>query len=383
MSTETASKPAYSPGLAGVVAGETSICWVDPNAGLMYRGYDIHEMAQQANFEEVAYLLLNGELPNQEQLAKFTREIVAGRELPKAVFEMLRLLPKNMHPMDMLRTGVSMLAPFDPELNDHSHDANIRKAVRLIAKVSTLVTDGWRIAHGQETFPHDPDLTHAGNFLYKLTGTAPPAWQIRMLDTIFILYADHEFNASTFAARVTASTLADMFAAVTSACGTLKGPLHGGANEESMRMLDEIKTPDRAEKWMMDALARKAKIMGFGHRVYKKGDSRVPVMREIARDFGKRTGKENWVPICEKLEQTMEREKQLCANVDLYAAPVFTMFGFDPALNTPIFAVSRVAGWCAHVVEQHDHNRLIRPRSLYVGPEERPYHAVLPNGAAK
>jgi 2-methylcitrate synthase/citrate synthase II len=381
MSTET--KPAYSPGLAGVVAGETSICWVDPNAGLMYRGYDIHEMAQQANFEEVAYLLLKGELPNQEQLAKFTREIVAERELPKAVFEMLRLLPKNMHPMDMLRTGVSMLAPFDPELNDHSHDANIRKAIRLIAKVSTLVTDGWRIAHGQETFPHDPDLTHAGNFLYKLTGTAPPAWQIRMLDTIFILYADHEFNASTFAARVTASTLADMYAAVTSACGTLKGPLHGGANEESMRMLDEIKTPDRAEKWMMDALARKAKIMGFGHRVYKKGDSRVPVMREIARDFGKRTGKENWVPICEKLEQTMEREKQLCANVDLYAAPVFTMFGFDPALNTPIFAVSRVAGWCAHVVEQHDHNRLIRPRSLYVGPQERPYHAVSHNGAAK
>ncbi len=373
MSTEAATKPAYSPGLAGVVAGETQICWVDPNAGLMYRGYDIHAMAQKANFEEVAYLLLNGELPDQQQLTHFTRQIAGERELPEQVFDMLRLLPKNMHPMDMLRTGVSMLAGFEPELNDHSHDANVRKAIRLIAKVSTLITDGWHIAHGQTPFPNDRDLTHAGNFLYKLTGSVPPDWQIRALDTIFILYADHEFNASTFAARVTASTLADMYAAVTSACGTLKGPLHGGANEESIYMLNEIKTPDRAEDWLKDRLAKKAKIMGFGHRVYKKGDSRVPVMREIARDFGKRTGNENWVPICEQLEQTMEREKGLCANVDLYAAPVFTMFGFDPALNTPIFAASRIAGWCAHVVEQHDHNRLIRPRSLYVGPPERPY----------
>jgi citrate synthase len=204
-----------------------------------------------------------------------------------------------------------------------------------------------------------------------------------MLDTIYILYADHEYNASTFAARVTASTLADMYAAVTSACGTLKGPLHGGANEESMKMLDEIGTADRAEKWMMDALAQKKKIMGFGHRVYKKGDSRVPIMREIARDLGKRLGKEQWVPICENLEATMEREKQLCANVDLYAAPVFTMLKFPPELNTPIFAVSRVAGWCAHVIEQHDHNRLIRPRSLYTGPQLRPYPASASGNGAK
>ncbi|MFN2507943.1 MAG: citrate/2-methylcitrate synthase [Chthoniobacterales bacterium] len=379
MSTEA--KPSYSPGLAGVVAGETSICWVDPNAGLMYRGYDIHEVAQQANFEEVAYLLLNGELPNFEQLGRFTREIVAERELPEAVFDMMRLLPRNMHPMDALRTGVSMLAAFDPELNDHSHAANVRKAVRLIAKLSTLITDGWRISRKQDPIPHDPDLTHAGNFVYKLTGEVPRDWQIRMLDTIFILYADHEFNASTFAARVTASTLADMYAAVTSACGTLKGPLHGGANEESMRMLDDIQTPERAEGWLKEQLAKKAKIMGFGHRVYKKGDSRVPIMRDIARDYGRRVGKEEWVPICEKLEQGMEREKGLCANVDLYAAPVFTMFGFPPELNTPIFAASRVSGWCAHVIEQHDNNRLIRPRSLYVGPEERPYQGVARNGA--
>ncbi len=379
MSTET--KPSYSPGLAGVVAGETEICWVDPNAGLMYRGYDIHEMANKASFEEVAYLLLNGELPNEGQLANFTNQLASERALPDAVLKMMRLMPRNTHPMDMLRTGVSMLAPFDPDLNDHSHAANVRKAMRLIARVSSLVTDGWRISQGQDPIPDRPDLTHAGNFFYKLTGGVPQDWQIRMLDTIYILYADHEFNASTFAARVTASTLADMYAAVTSACGTLKGPLHGGANEESMRMLDEIQTADRAEGWLKMQLAKKAKIMGFGHRVYKEGDSRVPIMREIARDLGKRLGKEQWVPICENLEATMEREKHLCANVDLYAAPVFTMLKFPPALNTPIFAVSRVAGWCAHVVEQHDHNRLIRPRSLYTGPELRPYPGAAANGA--
>src|SRR5437764_7749217 len=371
MTTET--KPSYSPGLAGIGAGETEICWVDPNAGLMYRGYDIHEMAQKANFEEVAYLLLKGELPSADELATFSKALAAERELPEPVLQMLRLMPKKTHPMDMLRTGVSMLAPFDPDLNDHSHAANVRKAIRLLARVSHLVTDGWRISQGQEPLEDKPSLTHAGNFFYKLTGGVPQDWQIRMLDTIYILYADHEFNASTFAARVTASTLADMYAAVTSACATLKGPLHGGANEESMRMLDEIKTPERAGEWLKDALAQKKKIMGFGHRVHKKGDSRVPIMREIGRDLGERVGKEEWVPICEKLEQTMEREKGLCANVDLYAAPVFTMFGFDPALNTPIFAASRIAGWCAHVIEQHDHNRLIRPRSLYTGPELRPY----------
>ncbi len=379
MTTET--KPAYSPGLAGVIAGETEICWVDPNAGLMYRGYDIHEMAEKASFEEVAYLLLKGELPTIEQLENFRAAIAGERPLPKQVLEMMRLMPKQTHPMDMLRTGVSMLAPFDPELNDNSHEANIRKAIRLIAKVSTLITDGYRIEQGQDPLPERNDLTIAGNLFYKLTGEVPPAWKIRMMDTILILYADHEFNASTFAARVTTSTLADMYAAVTSACGTLKGPLHGGANEESMKMLDEINSPDRAEKWMMEALAEKKKIMGFGHRVYKKGDSRVPIMREIARDLGKRVGKEQWVPICEKLEATMEREKHLCANVDLYAAPVFTMLNFDPALNTPIFAASRVAGWCAHVIEQQDNNRLIRPRSLYTGPAQRPYKGLSPNGA--
>src|ERR1700730_9098700 len=380
MATET--KPAYSPGLAGVIAGETEICWVDPNAGLMYRGYDIHEMAEKASFEEVAYLLLNGELTTFEQVCKFARQIASERELQAALVKMLLIIAKGTHPMAMLRTGVSMLGAFDKELNDHSHAANLRKAIRLIARVSTLVTDGWRISQGEEPLPEKLDLTQAGNVFYKLKGEVPQTWQIRMLDTIFILYADHEFNASTFAARVTASTLADMYAAVTSACAALKGPLHGGANEESMKMLEEIETPDRAEAWLKKKLAAKEKVMGFGHRVYRKGDSRVPVMREIGRDLGERTGKEQWIPICEKLEEVMEREKHLYANVDLYAAPVFWMLGFAPELNTPLFAASRVAGWCAHVVEQHDNNRLIRPRSLYTGPPARPYHGVSSNGAA-
>src|SRR5207244_2968934 len=371
MSTEA--KPEYSPGLAGVIAGETKICWVDPNAGLMYRGYDIHEMGNKATFEEVDYLLLNGELPNGKQLKEFKEQIAAQRELPKEVVEMLRLLPKSTHPMDTLRTGVSMLSAFDKEVGDNSHDANIRKSIRLIARVSTLITDGVRISHGEKQLPEKPELSQAANFFYKLNGKAPEAWQTRMLDTIFNLYADHEFNASTFAARVTASTLAGIYAAVTSAVATLKGPLHGGANEEAMEMLEEIGTPDRAEAWLMKKLETKEKIMGFGHRVYKKGDSRVPVMREIGRELGKRTGKEDWVPICEKLEEVMDREKQLCANVDLYAAPVFWMLAFPPELSTTLFAASRVAGWCSHVVEQHDHNRLIRPRSLYTGPQLRKY----------
>src|SRR5438132_11226443 len=265
----------------------------------MYRDYDIHEMGDKATFEEVAYLLLNGELPNGKQLKDFKRQIAAQRDLPKEVVEMLRLLPKSTHPMDMLRTGVSMLSAFDKDLSDNSHAANVRKSIRLISRVSTLITDGWRILHGEEPLPEKPDLTQAGNFFYKLRGEVPQTWRIRMLDTIFILYADHEFNASTFAARVAASTLADMYAAVTAACGTLKGPLHGGANEESMKIHGEIKTADRAESWPKEKLASKAKIMGFGHRVYKKGDSRVPVMREIGRDLGKRTGKEQWIPICE------------------------------------------------------------------------------------
>src|SRR5258706_348053 len=367
------SKPPYSPGLEGVIAGETSICWVDPNAGLLYHGYDVHEMAEHASFEEVSWLLLHGELPTPAQTAWMARDLAGERKLPPPVVEMLRLLPPGTHPMDALRTGVSMLAPFDADLNDPSHAANLRKAMRLIAKVSTLISDGWRIARGLELLPPRPNLSHAANFLYQLSGEMPEPWRVKMFDTILVLYAEHEFNASTFSARVTASTMADIYAALTTGLATLKGPLHGGANEETMKMLREIGTPDRAESWLKERLARKEKIMGFGHRVYKKGDSRVPMMRELARDLGRRFGQVQWGATCEQLEAVMEREKHLCANLDLYAAPVFHLLGIAPELNTPIFACARVSGWCAHIIEQHDHNRLIRPRSLYTGPAKRPY----------
>src|SRR5262249_13218634 len=229
-------KSGYSPGLEGVIAGETSICWVDPDAGLLYRGYDIHELATQARFEEIVWLLLRGERPTPAELEELTRQLNAERSLPVQVETTLKQFPRETHPMEMLRTGVSMLAASDPELNDHSRESNLRKAVRLIAKVSTLISAGWRLTHNQLPVPPGPDLSHAANFLYSLTGERPEAWRAEILNAILVLYADHEFNASTFSARVTASTLADIYASVTTALGTLKGPLHGGANEETMKM---------------------------------------------------------------------------------------------------------------------------------------------------
>ncbi len=378
----TEKEQSYSPGLEGVIAGESAISRVDPEAGLIYRGYDIADLAVHASYEEVVWLLLHGELPTTTQLAGLSRELAEERSLPAAVVGLLRLMPPTAHPMDSLRTGVSMLAAFDPDLDDNEPAANLRKAVRIIAKASSVISTGWRLAQGEELLPPQNSLTHAGNFLYQIYGDVPELWRMEIMDTVLVLYADHEFNASTFAARVTASTLADIYAAITTALGTLKGPLHGGANEESMKMLREIGSPDRAESWVKAKLARKEKIMGFGHRVYRQGDARVPVMRELARELGRRFGQERWAEICEQLEEVMRREKDLCANLDLYAAPVFYLLDIPSKLNTPIFACARVAGWCAHVLEQQAHNRLIRPRSLYVGPPRREYQAGLKQSAA-
>jgi 2-methylcitrate synthase/citrate synthase II len=363
----------YSPGLAGVIAGESAICWVDPNSGLRYRGYDVEELAASATFEQVAWLILHGELPSSAELAEFKKQLLSQRMLPPPVLEILRQLPRGARAMDMLRTGVSALGSFDPDLGKVDHDANTRKAVRLLARMTTLSTAGWQILQGNQPFAGDDQPSLAERFLFGLSGKAPQAWKSKALDTILILYAEHEFNASTFAARVTASTLPDMYSAIVSAIGALEGPLHGGANEEAMKVLEEIGSPENAERWVKERLARKEKIMGFGHRVYKTGDSRVPTMRKLLDSIGRQTGQPQWLTICMKLEEVMEKEKGLFANLDLYAAPVLHLMEIPVPLNTPLFACSRVIGWAAHVIEQQDHNRIIRPRSLYTGPPPRKF----------
>jgi 2-methylcitrate synthase len=364
--------PAYSPGLEGVIAGESAICQVNSDAGLLYRGYDVHDLAKQCTYEQVAYLLLMGELPDAAQLARFRSELDANRKLPEQVIGTLRLQPRGAHPMDVLRTGVSMLAGFDKDLNDNSHEANLRKSIRLLARINSLAATAHRVASGKEPVPPQPGLSHAADFLQQLTGKPAEDWMVKALNVLFILYAEHDFNASTFAARVTASTLADLYAAVTAALAALKGPLHGGANEQAMAMLEEVSKAPDAEAWVADRLAKKQLIMGFGHRIYKKGDGRAAIMHEMAKEIGPRVGQTNWVPAAEALEAAMAKQKGLFANADLYAAPLFHMMGIASELNTPIFAVGRCAGWCAHVTEQQDHNRLIRPKSLYNGVAPRP-----------
>ena len=361
----------YSPGLEGIIAGESAVCQVDPEAGLLYSGYNIYSLAARASFEQVAWLLLHGELPTDTQLAEFHNQLAAASALPVQVVSMLHLLPRDTHPMDAVRTGVSMLAGWDSALSDNSHEANLNKSMRILAKLPVLTAAAWRISTGTEPVQPRPELGHAAGFLYCLTGAEPQDWQARALNTMMNLYAEHEFNASTFAARVTASTLSDIYAAITSAIGALKGALHGGANEDAIEVLTEIGSPENAEAWVREQLSRKQKIAGFGHRVYRKGDSRVPAIRKLAEELAERTGQHRLVEICQALERVMEQTKGLYANADLYAAPVFHMMDIPPALNTPIFACARAAGWCAHVIEQHDHNRLIRPRCLYTGPPAR------------
>lgn len=367
-SSPASGTPAYSPGLAGVIAGESAICYVDENSGLRYRGYDVHDLADHASYEQVAYLLINGNMPDASQLAQFRKALVDEARLPDEITKLLRLLPKAIHPMDFMRTAMSALGAYDPDLNDHSFEANQRKAIRILAKMNVLAAAGARVREGKDVLYPKHGLSHAANFLYMLSGKDPEDWKARAIDVLYILYAEHEFNASTFAARVTVSTMSDMYSGVTSALGALKGPLHGGANEEAMGVLEEIGSPAKVADWVKGMLAHKAKVMGFGHRVYKTGDSRVPVMRKLAIDVEKRLDQHKWVAICKELEAVMEREKKLYANADLYAAPIFNMLQIPVDLNTPMFAASRTAGWAAHVTEQHANNRIIRPRSLYNGP---------------
>ncbi len=363
------SEPIYSPGLEGVVAGETAVSTIE--GGLRYRGYPVGELVGNASFDEVAYLLLHGELPNRAQLAGFQQRGAAARRLPQPLLDLLRVLPHGAHPMDVVRTSVSILAHYDPETEDGSREANLRKAERLTAQVPAAVAAHYRLSRGMEAVPARADLGAAANFLTMLRGQEPKADDVRALDVSLILYAEHEFNASTFTARVVCSTLSDLHSAITAAIGALKGPLHGGANEKVMEILEAVGGPDRAEAWLRQTLARKERLMGFGHRVYKAGDVRAGILKPFARKASDAAGALSFEETADIIERILAAEKNLYPNLDWPSARLYHALGLEVPLYTPIFVMARVTGWSAHFIEQHENNRLIRPRSRYVGPEVR------------
>jgi citrate synthase len=355
-------------GLEGVVATSSSICFINGDQGVLsYYGYNIHTLAEHATFEETIYLLWNGKLPNQSELSQLKSSLVAERELPNEVTEFLRGAPKSALPMDVLRTAVSMLGLYDPLARDNSTEANVQKATKLMAKVATIVTSYDRLRNGHEAVPGDPSLGYAANFLYTLTGKKPDDVMERVFDVALILHADHELNASTFAARVTAATLSDIYSAITSAIGALKGPLHGGANEDVIRLLLATKSPDDAVQTVKDKLNNKIKIAGFGHRVYRTLDPRAIHLKKLSEELGKRTGQVELFEKSSRIETTVHDLKSLNANVDFYSASTYYSLGIPIDLFTPIFAVSRMSGWTAHTLEQYRNNRLIRPRADYTG----------------
>lgn len=365
---------AYSPGLEGVIAGESALSRIDVEINrLILRGYDLVELTENACYEEVAYLLLYGALPTAAELAAFNRELRTERALPGPVVDLLRTAPADANPMDLVRTAVSALAFFDVETRDNSHEANVRKTVRLMAKIPTAIATGHHFAQGLEPVAPDAELDQAANLLYMLRGERPPAYEVEAMNVSLILYAEHGYNASAFTGRVVASTLADLYAAVTAAIGALGGQLHGGANEAAMEMLLEVGDRETAEQWVLDALREKKKIMGFGHREYKNGDSRVPSMKKVGRQIAEAVGEAKWPDLADVVEGTMLREKGIFPNVDFPCAYTYYMMGIPIPLYTPIFVASRVVGWAAHIIEQHDGNRLIRPNHIYVGQEHRPF----------
>lgn len=361
-------------GLRKVVAGQSRISTIDGERGILtYQGIDIHELAAHSNFEEVVFLLHRGVLPKKAELHAVHAELAHDREVPKPVVEILRRLPEDAQPMASLRTLVSALGSFDPDADDFSDAAKARKARRLVAQMATLVALIDRIRKRLDPVAPDPDLDHAANFLYMLHGTRPSERAARAIDLALVLHADHEFNASTFAARVAASTLADVHGAITAALATLKGPLHGGANQAVMAMLEQVGEPARAEAWVTEALEAKTKIMGFGHAVYRTEDPRATHLRRLAQELGEETGDPRWSAITRRVEEVVREKKGLYANVDLHSSSVYRSLGIPTDLFTPVFAVSRVAGWTAHVLEQLGNNRLIRPEAEYVGPRDVPY----------
>lgn len=356
-------------GLQDVVANESSICFIDGANGILsYRGIDIHELAQKSSFEETTYLLWNGALPNAADLAAFSRHLAAARVLPAEVKAFLRSVPKTAPPMEVLRTAVSLLSLYDEDEKLSTHEANMRKSFRLTSQIPMIVADFDRIRKGKELMEPDPAMSHAANFLWMLNGDRPSETATKALDVALVLHADHELNASTFAARVIAATLSDIHSAVTGAIGALKGPLHGGANEAVMHILYEIdKSGEDPVEHVRKMLAAKQKISGFGHRVYTTEDPRATHLRRMSEDLGK-DANPKWYEMSRAIELFVKQEKKLNANVDFYSASTYTTLGIDIDLFTPIFALSRISGWCAHVIEQHDDNRLIRPRADYTGP---------------
>lgn len=368
---------AAKAGLEGIVAAASSISTVDGVIGkLVYSGYNIHDLAQHSTFEEVIYLLWNTKLPTTPQLEELTSQLKNEPALPTETVDLIRALPKGINPMDMLRTVVSALGLYDADGQDMSREANLRKAIRLTAKFPTIVTTFQRLRNGLEPIAPREDLSIAGNFLYTLNGTQPDEVAMRTMDIAFILHADHELNASTFAARVTAATLSDMYSAVVSAIGTLKGPLHGGANEGVIKNLLEIGSVDKVEDWVLQAFAQKKKIMGFGHRVYKTTDPRAVHLQRMSGELAKQTGESKWYDMSRKMEEVVMREKGLYANVDFYSASTYYSLGIPTDLFTPIFACSRISGWTAHILEQYENNRLIRPRAEYIGPVDLTYTPI-------
>jgi len=361
-------------GLEDVVVSSSEICFIDGHQGrLLYRGFDINDLVAHSTFEEVVYLLWHGALPTRKELDAHVKVLIRVRKLPPRLIRVLRVLPPKTTPMEVLRTGVSALSAFDPDAADSSREATLRKAIRLTAQIPTLVAAWERIRRGKAPVAPNPRLNHAANFLYMMSGKRATPLAVQTFDVALILHADHEFNASTFAARVTAATLSDLHSAITSAIGALKGPLHGGANEQVMRMVEQIKEPGRAEAWIRKALAAKVRINGFGHRVYRVEDPRAKHLRRLATELGQQAGDTRNTEILNTVARVVTEEKRIYPNVDLYSGAAYVNMGIPPDQFTPIFAISRVAGWSAHVLEQHANNRLIRPRAEYTGPTSATY----------
>ncbi len=369
------SEEIYSPGLEGVIAGETAISTI--TGGLQYRGYSIEDLAAHATFEDVVYLLLHGTIPDETQRSELHARLGRDAAVPHPLIHFLREIPDDAGMMDVMRTGASALAHWDPDVADNSLAANLRKAERLTAQLPVILAARHRLLQDMEPVEADATLSLAANILWMLRREAPTPRAVRALDVSLILYAEHEYNASTFTARVVCSTLADLHSGVVAAIGALKGPLHGGANERVLEVLQQVGSAAKAESWIRDALARKERIMGFGHRVYKTGDPRATLLKEYCRELAAETGHEEMESIADTIEHVVRTEKGLPPNLDWPSARLYFYLGLPVPLYTPLFVVSRVVGWSAHIIEQLGNNRLIRPRARYVGP---PPHAWPPKG---